>query len=342
VKVAVVNAQVPFTRGGADSLGEELCSQLLARGHSAELVQLPWSPVPSQRVLDELLGARLTRIAAADRVIALKFPAYCVPHEDKVVWLLHQHRELYDLWQAPEMAGNDTALGRALRDAVHRADTEELSTSRVFAISQVVSARLKHFNGVDAQVLHPPLVNGELYTPGPYGDYIFLLGRLHAFKRPSLMVEAMRYVRSKARLVVAGAAYRPEELWGLRALVARHRLQRRVTLIGEWISEARKAELYAGAAAVAVPPLDEDYGLVTIEAFAAGKPVLTCKDSGGPAYLTTDGESGYVVDPDPREIARAIDRLMEPGHAERLGRGARRRLDELDLSWDRVIAELTA
>ena len=45
--------------------------------------------------------------------------------------------------------------------------------------------------------------------------------------------------------------------------------------------------------AVVFPPFNEDYGFVTVEAFMCGKPVITCSDSGGPAELVRDGESGF-------------------------------------------------
>jgi glycosyltransferase involved in cell wall biosynthesis len=72
--------------------------------------------------------------------------------------------------------------------------------------------------------------------------------------------------------------------------------------------------------AVVFVPHDEDYGFVTVEAFAAAKPVITCQDSGGPLELVRDGENGWIVPPTPADVARAMAAAMDsPGLAERMG-----------------------
>ena len=68
--------------------------------------------------------------------------------------------------------------------------------------------------------------------------------------------------------------------------------------------------------AVCFPPFQEDYGFVTVEAFASRKAVVTCRDSGGPAELVVDGVNGFVCEPTRR---RAIaDARMRRALAERL------------------------
>ena len=57
------------------------------------------------------------------------------------------------------------------------------------------------------------------------------------------------------------------------------------------------ADLYADALLVPFVPKHEDYGLITIEAFKSGKPVLTCTDSGETLEFVRDGHNGYVVEP---------------------------------------------
>ena len=57
-------------------------------------------------------------------------------------------------------------------------------------------------------------------------------------------------------------------------------------------------------------PFDEDYGYVTLEGFAARRPVVTLTDAGGPLEFVTDGETGLVTPPEPQAIAHAFDRLF--------------------------------
>src|SRR5207237_9904198 len=75
--------------------------------------------------------------------------------------------------------------------------------------------------------------------------------------------------------------------------------------------------------AVCTPPFAEDYGLVTVEAFASRKAVITCTDSGGPTELVRDGETGIVCEPTPASLAAALARVTEDAAlAERLGAAA--------------------
>ena len=87
------------------------------------------------------------------------------------------------------------------------------------------------------------------------------------------------------------------------------------------------------------PPQDEDYGFVTVEAFASAKGVVTCTDSGGPTELVRDGVSGLVTAPEPAALGAAIARLMrDQGLAERLGTGGREA--GAGLSWAATVDRL--
>ena len=57
--------------------------------------------------------------------------------------------------------------------------------------------------------------------------------------------------------------------------------------------DERLIELYANALAVVYAPIDEDYGYVTLQAFLAGKPVITSSDSGGVLEWVEDGVTGW-------------------------------------------------
>jgi glycosyltransferase involved in cell wall biosynthesis len=129
----------------------------------------------------------------------------------------------------------------------------------------------------------------------------------------------------------------------VQALIASENVADRVELVPEWISDERKWALLATALACCFVPFDEDYGYVTLESFASRKPVITCTDSGGPLELVADGETGLVVSPEPERIAEAIDRLAEDRAAARsFGEAGFARTQAQDLSWDRVVQELTA
>ncbi len=94
-------------------------------------------------------------------------------------------------------------------------------------------------------------------------------------------------------------------------------------------------DLYADARAVLFVPFEEDFGLVTLEAMLAGKPVITATDSGGAAELISDGETGLITDPEPDAIARSMAKLHADSELAR-GMGERARRRALEVTWDRV------
>jgi glycosyltransferase involved in cell wall biosynthesis len=95
-------------------------------------------------------------------------------------------------------------------------------------------------------------------------------------------------------------------------------------------------DLYAGAGAVFYAPFDEDYGLVTLEAFRSARPVVTTTDAGGPLEFVKHAETGLVAEPEPQAIGRALGQLLgDKALAERLG--AAGRAATRSISWDHVI-----
>ena len=91
--------------------------------------------------------------------------------------------------------------------------------------------------------------------------------------------------------------------------------------------------------AVVFTPFEEDFGFVTVEAFASGKPVVTTTDSGGPAELVQDTVSGRVVAAEAGALAAALRELADSeALAVRLGAGAAARSSTL--SWAATVDRL--
>jgi glycosyltransferase involved in cell wall biosynthesis len=343
MKIAVVSTIVPFYRGGAEILADAVTVRLANAGHDVRQFRIPFAWEPASRIVESLLAFRFLDLAAYDRVIAFKFPAYCVEHDNKVVWLFHQFRQAYDLWGTPYQGLPANEQGREIRRAVVAADASYLvPTPRLYCNSEVTSARLQRFNGREAEVLYAPLVDEAIFHAGEYGDYIFCPSRISGGKRQLLLVEAMAHVRTDIRLVLAGMPETPETLAALVARVEALGLQQRVRIDPRFISETEKAGLLAHALGVAYAPFDEDsYGYVTLEAYHALRPVVTCSDAGGVLRLVVHGESGYVAEPHPRAIAAGFDYLAE--HRDLLAGFARtglERASSLGIGWPRVMERL--
>ena len=345
MKIAVMSTFVPFYRGGAEILADAVTARLQAAGHDARQFRIPFAWEPAHRIVDSYLAFRMLDLDAYDRVVAFKFPAYCVSHPDKVVWLFHQFRQAYDLWGTPFQGLPADDEGKRIRRAIIAADERHLlPCRRVYCNSEVTAARLEKYNDRRAEVLYAPLVDPDLFHADEYGDYVFCPSRISHGKRQLLLVEALARTRSGVRLVLAGQPDGPEILEALLRRVEALGLKERVSIDPTFISEERKAALMSRALAVAYIPYDEDsYGYVTLEGYQARRPVLTCSDSGGTLKLVAHRESGYVAEPEAASIAEGIDFLAD--HRDRLRRYADAglaRAEALGIGWPRVLERLLA
>lgn len=345
MKIVVASTVVPFVDGGASFIVDWLERMLLRRGHEVETLRIPFdSHYPE--LLDQMLALRLLDVSGhGDRLIAIRTPSYLLRHPAKVLWFIHHHRGAYDLWGTPYQDIPDTPGGRSIREAIVGADNLAFGEARaVFANSGVVRDRLRRFNGVNAEVLYPPLIDPERYHAAAYGEYALYVSRLTAHKRQHLAIEAMRHTRTAVRLIVAGAPENEEYLCRLSALVETLGVRDRVEIRAGWMPEREKMELFSRCLAAIYAPFDEDsYGYPSLEAHHSGKAVITTLDAGGTLELVRDGENGFVTEPSPKSMAAALDRLYsDRALARRMGEAGMQRIEELGISWDHVLARLLA
>src|SRR5688500_8891542 len=192
MRILICTTQVPFARGGTETLTEGLRDALRHRGHEAEIVALPFTWTPRPNILRGALAWRLLDLSnvdgrTIDRVIATKFPSYAVRHPRKIVWLVHQHRQAYD-WYGTSLSdwgaqpGDDEA-----RRTLLRLDRRTLGEARsLFAISRNVAQRLRRYNGLAARPLYPPSHLAPLLHAGPFEPYVLSVARHDAAKRIDL------------------------------------------------------------------------------------------------------------------------------------------------------------
>jgi glycosyltransferase involved in cell wall biosynthesis len=345
MKIAIVNVQAPYIRGGAEVLAESLQERLTDRGHQVQTVRIPFKWYPPDAILRHMLACRLIDISAddVDLVIGLKFPAYLVPFPRKRLWLLHQFRQVYELWGGPFQELPETPEGARVRDAIIHADNQFLpEADAIYTNSHIVARRLKTFNGIVAtDVLYPPLPNPDLFSFEDFGDYFFYPSRVVSTKRQAVAIDAMRHVRSDFKLVLAGKP--DDDAYGreLRGNIKRYGLEDRIKWLG-WISERDKASLMARAFAALYLPYDEDsYGYVTLEAFQSHKPVITFSDSGGTDELIEHGFNGLVADPSAESLAEQMESLwMAKAHTRELGENAFQSLANHGIEWGHVLDRL--
>ncbi|MDE7311935.1 MAG: glycosyltransferase family 4 protein [Eubacterium sp.] len=347
MKIAITTIQAPFVSGGAEFLAENLKQALIQEKHEAEIVTIPFMDSTPEMIENHIIASRLFALGQSwagniDLNIALKFPAYYIPHPNKVVWALHQHRAAYDLFDTEYSNLKDNPDGNYIRKVISNADCCYLpEAKRIYTIAENVKKRMQKYNNIHARTLYHPCPDMEKFYCKDYQNYILMPSRINITKRQMLALEAMCHTKSDIQLYIVGKADNVLERTKMLDFIKKQKLQKKVRYF-DFVTQEQKFELYANAKAVLFIPLDEDYGYITLEAMAASKAVITAKDSGGPLEFVIDNKTGFVAEADAKAIAEKIDELADSdAQAAEMGKKAKKHLMQMDISWANVVKELT-
>jgi glycosyltransferase involved in cell wall biosynthesis len=166
---------------------------------------------------------------------------------------------------------------------------------------------------------------------------VLSVARLEGNKRVDLIVRAMAHVPEPLTLIVVGDGSHRHLI---EQAAEEAGVMARVRFAGS-VHDNDLVTLYHDALALVYVPFDEDYGLATLEAFLAAKPVVTAADSGGTLEFVTDGSNGLVCEADAQAIGAALSRLAgDRALAARLGEAGRSLA--LGITWDTVIERLVS
>ena len=377
----VAPSSVPFVRGGAERLFEGLLHALNEVGHETELIKLPSREHSFHQLVESYGAFAALDLSHFDMVVSTKYPSWMVRHQRHVVYMVHPLRGLYDSYPESlstevhptdpvtadliraldeQRPGDAATRERVLRTAravtnllphdhpdlafpgplvrrlIRWLDADGLDPRHIrrhLAISRRVTQRPGYFpDGVEAGAVIPPSSLTGFHDGG--FDAFFTASRLDAPKRIDLLIEAMRSLPAEARLRIAGEG--PEST-RLHALAGG---DPRIVFLGR-VGDDQLRNEYSNALAVPFIPFDEDLGLIALEAHAAGKPVITCADSGGTLEIVEASNSAFVVPPTAFAISEAMNRLLVvDGLAQAMGEHGRGRAELV--TWARVVEELTA
>ena len=338
-RIAVVTSHPPLARGGHLVIAEALATALREAGHDAGVLLTPQNRFGRQA--GAYLATWLTDVGLShdgkpvDQVISLRFPSYAVRHPAHVCWLNHRMREYYDQWPvfSGQLSLRARVKERVRRSLMHAADRYLLThnVTRLYAQSRTIQSRLERWGGIPSVVVYPP-PPARAYRCDGYGDQILVVSRLTPLKRVELVIDALAEPEAAGvSCVIVGDG---EAAPRLRQRAAEHGLAGRVTFLGA-VGEAALVDQLARCRAVCFPTHQEDYGLVTVEAFASSKAVITCADSGGPAELVAgrrewvgDGSGRGFVGQGPRRSRGGA----RPGRASRCGGASAGGVDDVGAS----------
>lgn len=310
-------------RGGGEVLAEHLARALgcpMYVGHGDPANQPTHSEVDIREIVPESRWHRLMDMGGAPRGIGHMMhwrdnappvleeydivvtsgnePLWAMTQDDQTV-VAYTHstpRWMYDLYHESE-----GFVGRTYQQLQRRLYEGTVKRPDVFvANSDVVARRIsKYWNIPDGQirVVYPPTPTHE-YDPedAETGDAYLYLGRLGAAKRVDDLLEAWQ--RIDAPLIVAGDGPERDRLEAM--------APDNVSFTG-FVSESRKRELYARAKALLYPPMNEDFGMVPIEAMAAGTPVIGVRE-GFTKHQLLHRENGLLFD---RGVSNVRDAVQE-------------------------------
>jgi len=162
------------------------------------------------------------------------------------------------------------------------------------ANSTVVADRIKRFYGRESIIVPPPVAVQRFTPVSKIEDFYLIVSRLNPYKRVDLVVKAFNDLGRK--LVIIGD--------GPDRAVLQKMARPNITFLGR-LPDPEVASYYARCKALLFPG-DEDFGIVPLEANAAGRPVIAYK-AGGALDTVIDGETGvFFSELTPESLSAAV------------------------------------
>jgi glycosyltransferase involved in cell wall biosynthesis len=308
-------------------------------------------------------GAKITRVATVGSIASMPvMPTLALQIHRQRAELIHLNTPNPGAAFALQMSGDrgkliithhgDT-LGRKglrwisdpfVRSAMERAAAIIVTSERYLAGSEELIPFRKKCRVVPLGIDPAPFENANAAAikniQAKYGKRLILaVGRLVPFKGFEYLIRAMEHINGTLLLVGTG------RLQGaLRAIVAKCGLQNKVWMIDS-IDNATISPFYCSASVFAMPSVTraESFGIVQLEAMAAGIPVVNTDIPSGVPEVSLHGQTGLTVPPkDPAALARAINLLLDDNELRhRFGAAARERVRR-HFSLERMLAETMA
>ena len=212
-------------------------------------------------------------------------------HESKHICYLHTPTRF--LWENRINYIDDLPLIKPIRALLpfflhHLRQWDQLASTRpdfIITNSYISQKRILNYYKRQALIINPSIDTDQIKSSRHKGDYWLTGGRLVAYKKFNLVIEAFKHLNLP--LMVFGTG--PE----LKKLKNIAKYSKKIKFLGN-VSDREKINLYRYSIGFINPQL-EDFGITTLEAMSAGKPVLTYKKGGG-SEIITPGMTGEFLD----------------------------------------------
>ena len=347
MRVAIIDTPSVNVLGGGQFLCRDLRDNLIKYGHEAKIFDLVHETSPLRHYLTNALIATQLDFDFADMVIPVSNSAWFVEHENSVPWIIRQNSAAYEWYDYQDYGGfkQFESEGDVFRKLITNADIACLKAKKkIYTISPMVTEILYDYCGLEAETLTVPFASPDWeFVNKEYGEFIFYPGRFVRSKRPLLAIQAMKYVKSNVRLLIAGAINDKQYGSEIKKYIKENQLEDRVSLIDRFFSDDEKTKWFAGCLGTLYFGFLESYwSIVSTESAFCSKPIIATTDSGATKYLVIDGETGYRPEPTPQAIAEAMDKMyMDRKKTARMGNEINKHIRTLIPTWETVVKKLT-
>ncbi|MCX6763487.1 MAG: glycosyltransferase [Candidatus Moranbacteria bacterium] len=154
---------------------------------------------------------------------------------------------------------------------------------KLIANSNFVAKRIKKYYKRDAEVIHPPVNTRDFYVSEKTGDYFLMVGRLLAYKRHDIAIEAFNELKLPLKIIGRGP-----EMKKLKKMAGPN-----IKFLGR-VDDKKLARYYAECRAF-IFPQEEDFGIVAVEAMASGRPVIAFRGGDIPEHME-EGRTGVFFE----------------------------------------------
>ncbi len=232
------------------------------------------------------------------------FSQYSAVKNKPNLWYCHApYRPFYDLY--PKIF---ESLPPILRESAkawaffHRFfDKKSLEhVEKILANSKNTRRRILRYYSRDSKVVYPP-INFKKFKFKEYGDFWLSVNRISPEKRINLQIDVFRRIPEEKLIIVGETTSSFGEKYKAKVL---HNIPDNVEIRG-FIPENELLDLYSRCKGVICTALDEDFGMVPLEAMASGKPVVATRE-GGYAESVVHNVTGKLVGPTVEEIKNAV------------------------------------
>lgn len=323
----VQTAEVRFGWSGLKTAMRSLWSGEAARNFSALLDETSPDVVHLQNIYRQISPSiipqaerRHVPIVMTAHDYALVAPQYSLYHDGAICEVTKPD----DFWRAVghrcvKRSRAASALV-ALEMSFHRMLGVWEGVDRIIAPSRFLAALLADYGVPEERIVHLPYaIDAATWTPRAGGGYALFVGRLSPEKGVDTLIRAAALLPD-IPLRIVGTGPQEDELRKLAATIG----AKNVAFVGFKAGQELKDE-YAGARFVVIPSQwYEVFGLVALEAYAAGKPVVASQ-IGGLAEVVRDGETGlYASAGDHKDLAENMRALwLDENAAKQMGAAGR-------------------